>query len=178
MGINGNESAFAWLKSFIYLEAYVGLNPQILPARFCPSDQTPLPPHRTIVVCFSFRFSFLALVASGKVSLHLQTAYPSSHIVWIMVLDLPGIYALLALYGASTSTTTLACLATVINTPTTSAATIAQGVFSITLQQRVILLASYVPYFIIPLFIAVDMAFRLQKLASAGIRALETHKEK
>jgi len=129
MGINGNESAFAWLRSFIYLEAL-------------------------------FQLPVFVLGARG---------------LWR---DSPGVYALLALYGASTSTTTLACLATVINTPTTSAATIAQGVFSITLQQRVILLASYVPYFIIPLFVAVDMAFRLQKLASAGIRTLETHKEK
>lgn len=95
-----------------------------------------------------------------------------------MVSDSPKIYALLALYGASTCTTTLACLATVINTPTTSAVTIVQRVVSITLEQRIMLLASYVPFFIIPLFIAVDMAFRLQKLASVGIRALESSKEK
>lgn len=95
-----------------------------------------------------------------------------------MVSDSPGIYALLALYGASTCTTTLACLATVIDTPTTSAATIVQKVVSITLQQRIVLLASYLPYFIIPLFIAVDMALRLQKLASVGLRALESSKEK
>jgi len=92
--------------------------------------------------------------------------------------DSPSIYGLLALYGASTCTTTLACIVTVIDTPTTSAATIAQMVISITPEQRVLLLCSYVPFFIIPLWIAVDMALRLQKLASAGIRALESSKEK
>ncbi|KAI0001580.1 hypothetical protein BJV77DRAFT_968733 [Russula vinacea] len=92
--------------------------------------------------------------------------------------DSPGIYSLLVLYGASTCTTTLACVATIIGTPTTSATTIAQKVISITLEQRVLLLCSYVPFFIIPLCIAVDMALRLQKLASAGVRALEGSKEK
>jgi EXPERA (EXPanded EBP superfamily) len=90
----------------------------------------------------------------------------------------PGIYGLLALYGASTSTTTLACLAMIIDLPTTTAATFAQKVISVTSEQRVLLLCSYVPFFIIPLCIGVDMAFRLHKLASAGIRALESSKEK
>jgi hypothetical protein len=92
--------------------------------------------------------------------------------------DSPGIYSLLALYGASTATTTLACIAMIIDVPTTSAATFAQKVISITSEQRVLLLCSYVPFFIIPLCIGVDMASRLHKLASAGIRALESSKEK
>jgi hypothetical protein len=92
--------------------------------------------------------------------------------------DSRGIYGLLALYGASTATTTLACIAMIIDVPTTSAATLAQKVISITSEQRVLLLFSYVPFFIIPLCIGVDMAFRLHKLASVGIRALESSKEK
>jgi EXPERA (EXPanded EBP superfamily) len=64
----------------------------------------------------------------------------------------------------------------IINAPTTSAATIAQNVVSITSEQRVMLLSFYVPFFIIPLYIAIDMAIRLQKLASTGIRALESSK--
>ena len=39
------------------------------------------------------------------------------------------------------------------------------------------LLSSYVPFFIIPLVLAVDMALRLQKLASVGIRELENSKK-
>lgn len=92
--------------------------------------------------------------------------------------DSPGIYALLMLYGASACTATFACLAAITNIPTTSATIIAQKVVSITPQQRVMLLSSYVPFFIIPLCLAVDMALRLQKLASVGIRALESSKEK
>ncbi|KAH9065711.1 transmembrane protein 6/97 [Lactarius vividus] len=90
--------------------------------------------------------------------------------------DSRGIYGLLVLYGASTCTTTYACIATILDTPTTSATTIAQNVVSITPAHRVMLLSSYVPFFVIPLFLAVDMAVRLQKLASVGIRALENSK--
>ncbi|KAH9044450.1 transmembrane protein 6/97 [Lactarius pseudohatsudake] len=90
--------------------------------------------------------------------------------------DSRGIYGLLVLYGASTCTTTYACVAAILDTPTTSAATIAQSVVSITPAHRVMLLSSYVPFFLIPLFLAVDMAVRLQKLASVGIRALESSK--
>ncbi|KAI9460617.1 transmembrane protein 6/97 [Lactarius psammicola] len=91
--------------------------------------------------------------------------------------DSRGIYGLLVLYGASTCTTTFACVAAILDTPTTSAATIAQRVVSITSEQRALLLSSYVPFFVIPLFLAVDMAVRLQKLASVGIRALESSKK-
>jgi hypothetical protein len=85
--------------------------------------------------------------------------------------DTPRIYGLLALYGASTSTAALACLAMILDVPTTSAATLAQKVMSITSEQRELLLWRYVPFFIIPLCMGVDMAFRLHKLASAGMRA-------
>jgi hypothetical protein len=91
--------------------------------------------------------------------------------------DSRGIYGLLVLYGASTCTTTFACVAAVLDTPTTSAATIAQKMVSVTPEQRAMLLSSYVPFFVIPLFLAVDMALRLQKLASVGIRALESSKK-
>jgi hypothetical protein len=52
-----------------------------------------------------------------------------------------------------------------------------QKVISITSEQQVSLLCSYVPFFIIPLCIGVDMAFRPHKLAYAGIRALKSSKE-
>jgi len=65
-----------------------------------------------------------------------------------------------------------------VDVPTTSAATFAQKVTSVTSEERVLLLCSYVPFFVIPLCIGVDMAFRLHKLASAGIRAVESSKEK
>lgn len=145
-------------------------------SRFSPflSDQTHI---SDTVVCFSFQFFSWALVVSGEVSCVSIMHVPSLCVV-NDVSDSPGIYGLLALYGASTCTTTLACVVTIMDTPTTSAATIAQKVISITPEQRVLLLCSYIPFFVIPLWIAVDMALRLQKLASAGIRALESSKEK
>jgi len=91
--------------------------------------------------------------------------------------DSRGIYGLLVLYGASTCTTTLACIAAVLDTPAASAVTIAQNIVSITSEQRAMLLFSYVPFCVIPLVLAVDMALRLQKLASVGIRALESSKK-
>jgi hypothetical protein len=36
VGIRGDESAFTWLKSFIYLELYAGLLLPNYPRRFCP----------------------------------------------------------------------------------------------------------------------------------------------
>ncbi|KAH9167929.1 transmembrane protein 6/97 [Lactarius sanguifluus] len=90
--------------------------------------------------------------------------------------DSRGIYGLLALYGASTCTTTYACIAAILEAPTTSATTIAQNVVSVTSAQRFMLLFSHAPFFVIPLFLAVDMAVRLQKLAAVGIRALESSK--
>jgi len=92
--------------------------------------------------------------------------------------DSPGIYGLLVLYGASTATTTLACLVAILDTPLTSAVTVSQRIISISSQQRLLLLSSYIPFFIIPLCIAIDMALRLQSLASVGIRALESSKSK
>jgi hypothetical protein len=119
-------------------------------------------------------------MASGEVSSAVYRALPTPVFLCILnrASDSPGIYSLLALYGASTCTTTLACIAMIIDVPTTSAATIAQKVVSVTSEQRVLLLWSYVPFFILPLCIGVDMIVRLHKLASAGIRALESSKEK
>lgn len=85
--------------------------------------------------------------------------------------DSRGIYPLLLVYAASTATTTLPCLALILSTPITSAATLAQGVVSITTTQRSLLLSSYVPFFLIPLCMTVDMALRVAKLISIGAKA-------
>ncbi|KAI6141748.1 transmembrane protein 6/97 [Pisolithus tinctorius] len=82
--------------------------------------------------------------------------------------DSPSIYPLLIMYGASTATTVLPCLALLLSTPTTSPATVAAGIHSVTSFQRILLLSSYIPFLVIPLLIAVDMAFRLSKLVKVG----------
>lgn len=70
-------------------------------------------------------------------------------------------------YGASTATTTLPCLVVLFSTLITSAQTIATGVQSITEFQCFLLLPSYLPFFLVPMFMAVDMAVRIAKLLQA-----------
>jgi hypothetical protein len=71
------------------------------------------------------------------------------------------IYPLLLAYGASTATTTLACVATFLyGTPAPL----------LTASQRIFLLSSYVPFLLIPLAMAVDSAFRLVSIAGEAQR--------
>jgi hypothetical protein len=63
-----------------------------------------------------------------------------------------SIYPLLALYGASSATTTWACLATVLTMPGLK-------------DQLPKLLASYVPFFLVPFAMAVDYGVRLTQLS-------------
>jgi hypothetical protein len=89
-----------------------------------------------------------------------------------------SIYILLLIYAASTATTTLPCLAIILQTPLTSAETIAKGVVSVTPEQRMLLLTSYLPYVCIPLLMVVDMAGRVMKLVTAGVGAENIAKTK
>ncbi|KAF8967636.1 transmembrane protein 6/97 [Flammula alnicola] len=88
------------------------------------------------------------------------------------------IYPLLALYGASSATTTLACLTTVIQTPSLPPNAMAKLAPGVTPEQRLLLLSSYVPFFLVPLIMAVDMALRVAKLAEKGIQAEDEEKWK
>ncbi|KAA1469114.1 hypothetical protein DENSPDRAFT_834657 [Dentipellis sp. KUC8613] len=90
--------------------------------------------------------------------------------------DSRAIYVLLLIYGASTSTTTLACLAVLMNTPTTSPETLSRGIVSVTLEQRLMLLSSYVPFFLLPLYMTLDMAFRVRALVVSALRAEKASK--
>lgn len=75
------------------------------------------------------------------------------------------------IYAASTTTTTLPCLAVVLATPPTSPETLAANVISITFKQRILLLSSYIPFFLIPLVMTVDMAFRVLQFIQKSIDA-------
>ena len=84
--------------------------------------------------------------------------------------DSKSIYILMLIYGASTATTTLACIAVILGTPVTSAAAaIATNAVSITPDQRFLLLSSYVPFFVVPFVMTVDMAMRVLRLVNTGI---------
>ncbi|KAJ3543229.1 hypothetical protein NM688_g5883 [Phlebia brevispora] len=90
--------------------------------------------------------------------------------------DSKKIYTLLLIYAASTATTTLACLAVLLATPLTADASLAPKTVSITPEQRLLLLSSYIPFFIIPLVMTIDMARRISGLISAGIHAQDLKK--
>ncbi|KAG1728110.1 transmembrane protein 6/97 [Suillus lakei] len=90
--------------------------------------------------------------------------------------DSRSIYVLLLIYAASTTTTILPCLSVLLTTPITSPQTIAEKVVSVTTFQRFLLLSSYIPFFVIPLIMTVDMASRLSKLITTGIDAADNKK--
>ncbi|GAA5830786.1 hypothetical protein JCM11251_001074 [Rhodosporidiobolus azoricus] len=68
----------------------------------------------------------------------------------------PSIYPLLAVYGASSATTTFACVATVLTMP------------GISQPHLIKLLASYVPFLLVPLFMSIDYTMRLTRLVQGG----------
>ncbi|KAI0076612.1 hypothetical protein K474DRAFT_1691295 [Panus rudis PR-1116 ss-1] len=88
------------------------------------------------------------------------------------------IYLLLLIYAASTTTTLLPCLAILLATPTTSPETVAAKIISVTAEQRLLLLSSYVPFLIIPLTMLVDMSSRVFRLMQAGLAAQAKAKSK
>jgi hypothetical protein len=67
-------------------------------------------------------------------------------------------------------------MSVLLTTPTTSAQTIADKVVSVTTFQRSLLLSSYIPFFVIPFIMTVDMASRLTKLVTTGIDAADDKK--
>ena len=89
--------------------------------------------------------------------------------------DDPSVYPLLLAYGASTATTTLPCIVAVLRTPLLSQPYVLEDLMgsapAITPAQRAMLLVSYVPFLLVPLAIAVDMARRCARYVRAGVRA-------
>ncbi|TFK51934.1 hypothetical protein OE88DRAFT_1486556 [Heliocybe sulcata] len=77
------------------------------------------------------------------------------------------IYPLLLVYAASTTTTTLPCLSVVLTTRLASVATAG----AITSAQRLLLLSSYIPFFILPLVMTIDMAMRVSASVTDGSEA-------
>ncbi|KAE9385932.1 hypothetical protein BT96DRAFT_960672 [Gymnopus androsaceus JB14] len=68
-----------------------------------------------------------------------------------------SIYVLILAYGASTATTTLPCIFYILKENA-----------KITSEQQLILLSSYIPFFLIPLMMAVDMVFRLYSIVASS----------
>ncbi|EJU03533.1 hypothetical protein DACRYDRAFT_21088 [Dacryopinax primogenitus] len=77
---------------------------------------------------------------------------------------------LILIYAASTTTTVLACVSTVLELPTTSELTIKAGLMSLTDVQRYMLLASYVPFMLVPAVMMVDMGLRTLRLVETATK--------
>jgi hypothetical protein len=75
---------------------------------------------------------------------------------------------LLLIYGVSSATTTFPCLAVILTTPLATTETVPVGSDMITSAQRLILLACYVPFFVAPLFMTLDMGSRLRRIVRAS----------
>lgn len=104
--------------------------------------------------------------------------------------NLATLYPLLIAYGAGTAMTTLPCIAALLAAPSTTAggASLARETAKLVVRsmstgskesilpaiteiQRMILLSSYIPFFLIPLAISVDMAYRTHSLIAAGLKS-------
>ncbi|KZP01719.1 hypothetical protein CALVIDRAFT_594413 [Calocera viscosa TUFC12733] len=95
----------------------------------------------------------------------LPTFFIALYGLWIVS---PRINVLILIYAASTATTTLACVATVVALPTTSDLTIQAGLRSLTDIQRYMLLSSYVPFMAVPALMVVDMGLRTLRLVGTA----------
>lgn len=67
----------------------------------------------------------------------------------------------MALYGAQSATTTLPCIATVLSTPLALTTGIPG---TLTAEQRNFIVANYLPFFVIPLFMAVHCGTRVARM--------------
>ncbi|KAF8201126.1 transmembrane protein 6/97 [Mycena galopus ATCC 62051] len=92
--------------------------------------------------------------------------------------DSKKIYVLILVYGASTATTAWPCVLTILSIPEPSPAALASGIATLTFDQRVMLLASYVPFCLLPLLMTVDMAFRLHGIVRDALSARGAVKRK
>ncbi|OCH87826.1 hypothetical protein OBBRIDRAFT_837098 [Obba rivulosa] len=92
--------------------------------------------------------------------------------------DSRSIYVLLLIYAASTTTTTLPCLSVILTTPLTTLKTQVADIAFITPLQQWLLLSSYIPFFLIPLMMTIDMAFRVLHLVRAGSMVIDMNKNK
>ena len=105
----------------------------------------------------------------------------SAFLVPVFVIGLYGlyhnkrsIYPLMAIYGATATTTTLACVVHVLITPNAlppSATAVLPTGPTLTYEQRMMLLSSYVPFCILPFMIAIDFGVRLTKLVNKAVKA-------
>ncbi|KAF9054496.1 transmembrane protein 6/97 [Panaeolus papilionaceus] len=82
-----------------------------------------------------------------------------------------SVYPLLLAYGAQSATTTFACLAVLLTTPTTTPELLASNTPSLDAFQRQLLVGSYFAFFAVPLLMAVDMTCRIKRLIQKALKS-------
>ncbi|KAJ7091520.1 transmembrane protein 6/97 [Mycena belliarum] len=92
--------------------------------------------------------------------------------------DSKKIYVLVLVYAASTATTVWPCVTTILATPGPSPEALTRGIATVSPEQRVMLLSSYVPFFVVPLIMTVDMAFRVYAIVNESLDARVADKQK
>ncbi|EKM58220.1 uncharacterized protein PHACADRAFT_116964 [Phanerochaete carnosa HHB-10118-sp] len=98
--------------------------------------------------------------------------------IWGLLKDSKKVYIPLLAYGASTATAVLPCVVVLFSTPVTTAETLAEKVVSVTAEQKLILLASYIPFVLIPFAMTIDMALRVHKFVKLGLQAQHAAKSR
>jgi len=92
-----------------------------------------------------------------------------------ILLDWKAAYPFLIAYGASGAATVLPCVAVLFAIPDAATST---SLLALTLSQRIMLLASYVPFTLVPFYLAVDLSMRTVKLIHTGLAAQDKKKVK
>jgi len=85
------------------------------------------------------------------------------------------LYPLLLIYATSAVTTVLPCLVYSLSLPSPSSSTPTPSDLTLTFEQRFILLSGYIPFFLVPLTMLLDMASRVYELVLKGLKT-ETEK--
>jgi len=98
--------------------------------------------------------------------------------IWGLLKDSKKIYIALLVYAASTAPAVLACVVVLFSTPLTTPETLAEKVVSVTAEQKMMLLASYIPFLLIPVVMTIDMALRVHKLVQFGLQAQHAAKSR
>jgi len=168
-GVFGDSGHLMWFKTFIVLEAYVSVRPSILYA-----------------LIFQYRLFQVPVFILGLRGLYKGKFRVLSFglIKCLLPTGSRSIYSLLTLYGASSATTTLACLTSIIQMPSvryvpgSNIPALDNPVGALTQQQRLMLLSSYIPFFLVALIMAMDMAMRVNNLVQKAVKVEEENKWK
>ncbi|KAH8832913.1 transmembrane protein 6/97 [Flagelloscypha sp. PMI_526] len=96
---------------------------------------------------------------------------------WGLWRDSKAVYPILLAYAGSTATSTLPCVTTIIDLPLVESIP-AIGTYAVTFNQKVLLLSGYVPFFLLPLIMVIDMTIRVSKLVAVAEKAQALKKNK